>query len=184
MAMRTCLALIVLMLISQPVASRGETIDECGLLLQFDDCVVFWASTSGEFYLPENVGDFEPTALAHVSGEVFEVDSLCGDLEVSYAIADNEIRECVPVDHGCGIVTEPPTGRCWLWVSEELGVWNLPDLEGFDYGDTVRVQGILVRGCDTCGLAEGCVWSGTYGPCPITALRQVTWGRFKSVYAD
>ncbi len=129
----------------------------CGLLTPYDNCITFMPLDEMYIhYVLENYGTYGVGDTVFVAGMVDGYTDACSTIVLPF-ISDNIIDLCdsLPPDSvfysGCGILLDD-TG-CIIFHPFDYGIPPavLSDYGGFDFGDSVYVEGLMVPDCgDMC----------------------------------
>ena len=145
-----------------PSAPLGNSFNDCGVLVQGSECVLFEPGMMpGEYLVLDNYDGFQVGDSVYASGFLLPDSSLSCPDAMGY-LTDNTIDAgCLPF--GLFFMSEGvlvDTADCILFSPfETLGeLYLLDSYLGFQAGDTVLVNGILDNYCQTtCSAAIGCV---------------------------
>jgi hypothetical protein len=164
------LGVLATLMVSGPFsafAAPGPTrFEDCGLLVQGVECVLFQADAGG-LYVLENYGSFQVGDRVQVIGTL---DPTCFTfcMQGDGCIQDNSIGLCGSFDD-CGVLIQGV--ECVLFQADAGGVYVLDNYGGFHVGDRVHVQGTLDPGCFTfCMQGDGCIRNNSIRSCLLGDL--------------
>jgi subtilisin family serine protease len=166
----TQVLLVTCMALCGPAVSAADStyINDCGVLTQSDECVLWALDGDTTMYTLLTYAGFQVGDTVRVEGYIFDwPDTVCVDAD-GY-IENYYINYCTspPLDTigGCGVLIQ--VDSCLLFALP--GDTLLYELENYGYyqaGDSVQVVGYINWNCGTtCLGADACILGNSIGPC-------------------
>ena len=138
--------------------AAAQDFDECGVLVQDVECVLFRA-TNGQQFLLDDVGEFEVGDEVRVIG-VKDLACLTTCQNVSGCVAVARIGYCDGQIAACGTLVQG--GECVLFEDDKGFLFQVDNTGAFRVGDRVRIRGEFEQDCVTiCQQVSGCVRDNT-----------------------
>lgn len=153
---RSSTLVVLLMLGAGGVAAQD--FDECGVLVQDVECVLFRA-TNGQQFLLDDVGEFEVGDEVRVTG-VKDVACLTTCQNVSGCVEVVRIGYCDGEVAACGTLVQGV--ECVLFEDDKGFLFQVENTGAFRVGDRVRIRGQFEQDCVTiCQQVQGCFRDNT-----------------------
>jgi hypothetical protein len=140
--------------------------DDCGILVNGTECVLFNADSGGSFVIGP-ADPFVPGYRVHIAGEL---DRSCvttcnaGD----GCISNGKLSACTTQFAAVGTLVQAI--ECVMFQSDGGKRYVLDNLGSFGPGDRVQVTGALMADCNTvCQQGDGCIHNNT-----ITQVKSAT----------
>jgi len=143
--------------------SGGYFFEDCGVLIEDDDCLLFESGTMlGGYLLLENYQDFQVDDSVFVSGTLIPSCSLLCPSAVGF-LSENSISEgCEPFGSYIsseGVLIDTVGYVLFDPFEQPEDYYSLDNYNGLQIGDTVLVNGILDPDCEPIHPAvTGCVY--------------------------
>lgn len=162
----TCLTLA-----TPTMAAPQETFQGCGTVITIPECGPVFVADDGQPYFLDNYemlgGPPREGEPVYVYGTI---STTCAAQDPIWCpttpcVTNNDITPCIPF-RACGTLVQPPFCGVSL-AADSGGIWLLDDIAGFQLGDRVFVDGVVVINCITlpeCG-GNSCVHVETISEC-------------------